>query len=1073
MKLNVLVFILLSMITSGKLHAQWTQTNGPEGGVVNCFAWINGEIWLGSQTGIYTSGNDGLSWDKSTFLDNTHIMEILVAGDTIVIQFGVSEPVLFAQSGYYSVTSIDGGISWGQEHLIFTQSNVYLSPIQFCQSSLVCYTDYNVYVSSDLGVTWDTIIYPPNMYIREVIVDKYRIVVDSYTYSTYINHVFVSSDLGLTWEDKGNWGSIRGWFLEDTLLLYTVLTISGGQAHYAILRSSDAGTSFDTVFQTPAGTSVRSFFRMGDSIFTTADNGPVLLSIDNGLTWQPGIYPVDYFPNSIRLNSGDLVYSADFRLFRYIKPINLSIQSQTGFKNCHVNSLRNCNNVLFSSSTRTLHRSSDAGLSWTEICNVPNSVMNIKDIDNTHDTICWVNHSNFGISFNNGLNWNILPVPGSAVYQDYSSLEIVGNRVYISLDDFWYSDDWGASWDSLPELPQGSLPNTNTNYDIGYLEFHKNKLFAVTNDGYIYSYNSTLGQWDKLFYFWSTGAHNYNYLYNFDSVLLVSGRTFAYSTNGGASWITPANSGLPMSSGASVIYPKDIVNYNGMWIATCYSAGIFYTIDSGNQWFPWPGGDITDFATTLTILNQVIYAGTFRSSVWRRAGSLNTMSGKVYIDDNQNLQFDPGERGMEGFVLSGKPGNWWCSTDTAGDYEFICDQIGDTIQPRFSYSCIQLIPGYRIFSGQANNQDFSVILTPGIQDLQLDVTNVNIFRPGFTTSIVIHATNIGTKKQAPVVKLVLDSDLQFLSSVPAPVSIIGDTIFWQLDSLEFLEYRNILLDVLTSNLINPNHWLSTIGYINPISGDTTPYNNVYTLREQTQASMDPNDKSCIQGITFSPDSVLHGRELEYVIRFQNLGNISTAFIQVFDTLSPNLDWSTFRVVSYSHPVHWSLSGQGVIIFEFNPLILPPAMVDSLGSMGYIKYAIKCKQDIQLGAVVTNTAYIYFDFNLPVVTNTTTTLISENILTPIGDPFGSNHNTTISIYPNPATSFLIIDISGEMKAPMFVVIHDFSGRQVLKSPVEQAKTQLSLVELPDGFYIGCLLDQEGRTQGIFKLIVSKN
>jgi len=50
MKLNVLVFILLSLITSGKLHAQWTQTNGPEGGVVNCLTKVGNEIWMGSQT---------------------------------------------------------------------------------------------------------------------------------------------------------------------------------------------------------------------------------------------------------------------------------------------------------------------------------------------------------------------------------------------------------------------------------------------------------------------------------------------------------------------------------------------------------------------------------------------------------------------------------------------------------------------------------------------------------------------------------------------------------------------------------------------------------------------------------------------------------------------------------------------------------------------------------------------------------------------------------------------------------------------------------------------------------------
>src|ERR1039457_1446008 len=64
MKYLVLLIVLLFLIISNdNLNAQWVQTNGPYGGVVNCLAVSGTNIFAGTYGGgIYLSSNNGTSW---------------------------------------------------------------------------------------------------------------------------------------------------------------------------------------------------------------------------------------------------------------------------------------------------------------------------------------------------------------------------------------------------------------------------------------------------------------------------------------------------------------------------------------------------------------------------------------------------------------------------------------------------------------------------------------------------------------------------------------------------------------------------------------------------------------------------------------------------------------------------------------------------------------------------------------------------------------------------------------------------------------------------------------------------
>jgi hypothetical protein len=101
----------------------------------------------------------------------------------------------------------------------------------------------------------------------------------------------------------------------------------------------------------------------------------------------------------------------------------------------------------------------------------------------------------------------------------------------------------------------------------------------------------------------------------------------------------------------------------------------------------------------------------------------------------------------------------------------------------------------------------------------------------------------------------------------------------------------------------------------------------------------------------------------------------TAFnIVVRDTLSDNLDVSTLEVIGASHLAQFNVKDNKYCTWTFNDILLPDHNTNEPASHGYITYRIKPKSTLQLGDVINNSAAIYFDFNLPVQTNTTVTTI---------------------------------------------------------------------------------------------------
>lgn len=157
-------------------------------------------------------------------------------------------------------------------------------------------------------------------------------------------------------------------------------------------------------------------------------------------------------------------------------------------------------------------------------------------------------------------------------------------------------------------------------------------------------------------------------------------------------------------------------------------------------------------------------------------------------------------------------------------------------------------------------------------------------------------------------------------------------------------------------------------------------NNTFRFVYFAVNSYDPNYKE---------SSPLHVYEdysgwFYYTIHFQNTGTAPAYNIVLADSLDAKLDLETFELLNYSHPNTTNISGN-LLKFRFDGIMLPDSGSHMDSSSGFVQYRMKARSGYNAGTQIRNTAYIYFDYNDPVVTNTTLNTYVRNHYVIIPDP----------------------------------------------------------------------------------------
>jgi len=139
----------------------------------------------------------------------------------------------------------------------------------------------------------------------------------------------------------------------------------------------------------------------------------------------------------------------------------------------------------------------------------------------------------------------------------------------------------------------------------------------------------------------------------------------------------------------------------------------------------------------------------------------------------------------------------------------------------------------------------------------------------------------------------------------------------------------------------------------------------------------------------------------------------------------------------------------MLSFTFNNILLPDSNINQIGSNGFVKYAISLKPGLVQGTEITNTAYIYFDYNAPVATNTTINTVG--FLTNISEIATASDGS--KIFPNPMNISATINVTTENKIENATLqIYDVLGNLVFsRSKINSNQVFIHRGDLKQGVY----------------------
>jgi hypothetical protein len=123
-------------------------------------------------------------------------------------------------------------------------------------------------------------------------------------------------------------------------------------------------------------------------------------------------------------------------------------------------------------------------------------------------------------------------------------------------------------------------------------------------------------------------------------------------------------------------------------------------------------------------------------------------------------------------------------------------------------------------------------------------------------------------------------------------------------------------------------------------------------------------------------------------------------------------------------------------------MLPDSTSDYEGSMGYFQYRLKPLPNLPNGTQIENTAYIYFDYNAPIITNTTQNNFDMTVKT--NDiKLEEQH---FVLYPNPSAGLFLFQ---DIKNIKTVEVFNMMGELVLS---QGSAKHINLQAYPKGIYV---------------------
>ncbi|MFN0204412.1 MAG: T9SS type A sorting domain-containing protein, partial [Bacteroidia bacterium] len=548
--------------------------------------------------------------------------------------------------------------------------------------------------------------------------------------------------------------------------------------------------------------------------------------------------------------------------------------------------------------------------------------------------------------------------------------------------------------------------------------------------------------------------------------LWVLSNTFIYQYDGNAWSIVAETQSLNLTSWDDILF--DEVNNNIWFLAS--EAFIKYT-PNGVQIFKLPGEGhfkydrtkksrlMLDNAQNMWVIGDngvfVFNPNGVFTSPTAQLQTYTQLSGNIFYDENNNGLKEPSELGLLSQKVKIQPLNSVAYTNILGNYYLYVQP--NTYQASFiPYNATWALTSdssvYHVTAGNqlVNNLNFGTKPLNPKDSFVINIDNTSLLC-WQQSNLLIHYHNVGNTPRNIEITVMLDSVTAYLNASPSPISQVNNTLTFQIQNVLPLQAGTISI-ALTLPGPNGSTWplpplthSASLSY-QTVNGWVSAASD--SLSGVVLCSYDPNDKTCFPQGEHLGNYTLLNTPLKYVIRFQNTGNAPAHNILITDTLDMDLDWESFYFIGASHQVEVSVSEAGLVQFYFPNIMLPDSNADEPGSHGLLSYEIRPKANVTNYTHVTNTAYIFFDYNPAIVTNTTHNILVDNLSSVGNDALHTQMN--VKLYPNPVAHSLSIEVE-KFKENYEFLLFNANGQLISKHQLSEAKTEVDMTKYPKGFY----------------------
>ncbi|MFK7775429.1 MAG: T9SS type A sorting domain-containing protein [Saprospiraceae bacterium] len=416
-----------------------------------------------------------------------------------------------------------------------------------------------------------------------------------------------------------------------------------------------------------------------------------------------------------------------------------------------------------------------------------------------------------------------------------------------------------------------------------------------------------------------------------------------------------------------------------------------------------------DIDFDIVVISRAISTSTPVNQVTHLRNLLNdeSINGQVFWDENENGILDNNENLLPNFPIQLSPSSLAVFTNTEGSFQIFADAGNYELIPNFG-DCWASTTGGNVmvnFDGVNTIEDILVGVKQisTAENVQVSLTS-SATRCGFTVPFWMNYTNTGCEVISGKIKM-LPSDLTTLISFGTPPDqTVNDTLIWNFENLIPGENRQVDLAFEIAGVQNLGDTIAIpLQFVKEnIGGNfTTIDSSVFT--SIINCAYDPNDKQTYprrsEIAPYDQNYTLMEERIDYTVRFQNTGTDTAFTVVIRDTLSSDLDWSTFQPLSASHPFETVFHDNGAIEFFFKNILLVDSFTNEPMSHGYVQFNIFANDNLPDETFILNSASIYFDFNPPILTNTV-----ENLMVDMLPVYTSTNEISnlkgIQFFPNP-------------------------------------------------------------------------